>query len=185
MAIRGKSGKAAKSPASTAGKAPGEARDVIETVRSLAEILNEHGLSELIVDLPDATLTLRRGVTGAVLAAGHAPAHVVHAHAPAPPALPPAPHHLGNTPPPPPAADDKSHVVTSPFVGTFYKRPNPDAAAYVNQGDKVGKGQVLCIVEAMKLMNEIEADIAGTLVAILVEDGQPVEYGQALFRILP
>ena len=88
--------------------------------------------------------------------------------------------------PPPaaaPAADDKSHVVTSPFVGTFYRKPNPDSPNYINLGDKVEKGQVLCIVEAMKLMNEIEADVAGTVTAILVEDGAPVEYGQPLFKI--
>ena len=73
--------------------------------------------------------------------------------------------------------------VTSPFVGTFYRRPNPDSPNYVSVHDKVDKGQVLCIVEAMKLMNEIEADIAGTIAAILVEDGAPVEYGQPLFKI--
>jgi acetyl-CoA carboxylase biotin carboxyl carrier protein len=84
-----------------------------------------------------------------------------------------------------PAADDKSHAVTSPFVGTFYRKPNPDSPAYVALNDRVDKGQVLCIVEAMKLMNEIEADIAGTIVAILVEDGVSVEYGQPLFRIAP
>jgi acetyl-CoA carboxylase biotin carboxyl carrier protein len=73
--------------------------------------------------------------------------------------------------------------VTSPFVGTFYRKPNPDSPVYVSMGDKVDKGQVLCIVEAMKLMNEIEADVAGTITAILVEDGQAVEYGQPLFKI--
>ena len=82
-----------------------------------------------------------------------------------------------------PIVDDKAHVVTSPFVGTFYRKPNPDSASYVSLGERVDKGAVLCIVEAMKLMNEIEADIAGTVVGILVEDGSPVEYGQALFRI--
>ncbi|HSK01646.1 MAG TPA: acetyl-CoA carboxylase biotin carboxyl carrier protein, partial [Kofleriaceae bacterium] len=84
-----------------------------------------------------------------------------------------------------PVVDDKSHVVTSPFVGTFYRKPNPDSSPYVSIGDRVQKGQVLCIVEAMKLMNEIEADTAGTITAILVEDNQPVEYGQPLFKIAP
>ena len=83
----------------------------------------------------------------------------------------------------PAPVDDKSHVVTSPFVGTFYRKPNPDSPNYVSQGEKVEKGAVLCIVEAMKLMNEIEADVAGTVTAILVEDGSPVEYGQPLFKI--
>jgi acetyl-CoA carboxylase biotin carboxyl carrier protein len=75
--------------------------------------------------------------------------------------------------------------VTSPFVGTFYRRPNPDTSPYISLNERVEKGQVLCIVEAMKLMNEIEADAAGTVVAILVEDNQPVEYGQPLFKIAP
>ena len=75
--------------------------------------------------------------------------------------------------------------MTSPFVGTFYRKPNPDSPAYVSLGEHVVKGQVLCIVEAMKLMNEIEADTAGKITAILVEDNQPVEYGQPLFKIAP
>ena len=73
--------------------------------------------------------------------------------------------------------------MTSPFVGTFYRKPNPDSANYVSLGDKVDKGAVLCIVEAMKLMNEIEADVAGTITGVLVEDGSSVEYGQPLFKI--
>ena len=75
--------------------------------------------------------------------------------------------------------------MTSPFVGTFYRKPNPDSPAYVSLNDRVEKGQVLCIVEAMKLMNEIEADIAGTVVGILVEAGAPVDYRQPLFKIAP
>jgi acetyl-CoA carboxylase biotin carboxyl carrier protein len=106
----------------------------------------------------------------------------MHAPAPAPAHAPAAP----SAAPSAPAAvvDDKAHVVTSPFVGTFYRKPNPDSPAYVTLNDKVDKGQVLCIVEAMKLMNEIEADVAGTISAILVEDGQAVEYGQPLFKIV-
>jgi acetyl-CoA carboxylase biotin carboxyl carrier protein len=83
-----------------------------------------------------------------------------------------------------PVVDDKAHVVTSPFVGTFYRRPNPDSPNYVSLNDKINKGQVLCIVEAMKLMNEIEADVGGKITAILVDDGAPVEYGQPLFKIV-
>jgi acetyl-CoA carboxylase biotin carboxyl carrier protein len=75
--------------------------------------------------------------------------------------------------------------MTSPFVGTFYRTPAPDQPAYVEVGTVVKKGQVLCIVEAMKLMNEIESDIAGKVVEVLAENGSPVEFGQALFRIEP
>lgn len=77
------------------------------------------------------------------------------------------------------------HFVTSPIVGTFYRAPNPDADPYVKVGDFVDKGQVLCIVEAMKLMNEIESDVAGTIVKILPENAQPVEFGERLFAIRP
>ncbi len=155
----------------------------METVRGLAAIVAEHGLSEVIVDLPEATVTLRRGVVGAHAAPAALPVMPIAHHAPMahhapPPAAPAAPAAA-----PAPVVDDKAHVVTSPFVGTFYRKPNPDTAPYVQLGDKIDKGQVLCIVEAMKLMNEIEADVGGTISAILVEDGAVVEYGQALFKI--
>ncbi len=77
------------------------------------------------------------------------------------------------------------HTVTSPIVGTFYRAPNPDADPYVKVGDFVEKGQVLCIVEAMKLMNEIESDVSGTIVKIFPENAQPVEFGERLFAIRP
>lgn len=76
-------------------------------------------------------------------------------------------------------------IVTSPFVGTFYRAPNPESPAFVEVGATVKKGQTLCIVEAMKLMNEIEADVAGTVAEVFAENGKPVEYGQRLFRIVP
>jgi acetyl-CoA carboxylase biotin carboxyl carrier protein len=84
-----------------------------------------------------------------------------------------------------PAEDDSLHIVKSPIVGTFYESPSPGAPAFVKTGDTVENGQVLCIVEAMKLMNEIEADVAGEIVKRFVQSGQPVEYGQPLFSIRP
>ncbi len=89
-----------------------------------------------------------------------------------------APQRLPRRPPPPPGTPLKS-----PMVGTFYRSPSPGAPAFVEVGQVVSKGQTLCIVEAMKLLNEIESDAAGTVKAILVENGQPVEYGQPLFVI--
>ncbi len=76
-------------------------------------------------------------------------------------------------------------VVTSPIVGTFYRSPSPETAVYVEVGDVVKKGQILCIIEAMKLMNEIEAEVSGKVVEILVDNAQPVEYGEPLFHIEP
>jgi acetyl-CoA carboxylase biotin carboxyl carrier protein len=86
----------------------------------------------------------------------------------------------------PPAADQGTQpgdYITSPFVGTFYAAPSPDSPAYVKTGDRVKKGQILCIVEAMKLMNEIESEFDGVVAEILVDNAQPVEFGQKLFRI--
>lgn len=82
-------------------------------------------------------------------------------------------------------ADEGLHWVTSPIVGTFYRAPNPDAEPYVKVGDIVREGQTLCIVEAMKLMNEIECDVAGTIVKVLPDNAQPVEYGERLFAVRP
>ncbi len=89
---------------------------------------------------------------------------------------------------PPPARKaphEGAHQVTSPFVGTFYRAPSPEADDYVKEGQTVHKGDILCIVEAMKLMNEIECDVSGKIVAVLVENGQPVEYGEPLFVVDP
>ena len=81
--------------------------------------------------------------------------------------------------------DERYHIVRSPIVGTFYRTPAPDADPYVDVGDMVKKGQILCIIEAMKLMNEIESEVDGRIMEILVENGKPVEYGEALFKIEP
>lgn len=87
--------------------------------------------------------------------------------------------------PAPVASDADLHKITSPMVGTFYQAPNPDSPAYVKVGDKVGDETIVCIVEAMKLFNEIEAEIKGEIVEVLVKDGQLVEYGQPLFLVKP
>lgn len=155
---------------------------IVRIARGLAEILTEHHLSEVIVETDGTTVTLRResAVTMAAPMQMQMPMQMAPAYAPAPAAAAPA---AAGAPAAAAATDEKVHVVTSPFVGTFYRKPNPDSPNYVSLNDKVDKGQVLCIVEAMKLMNEIEADAAGTIVGILVEDGAPVEYGQPLFKL--
>ncbi len=93
----------------------------------------------------------------------------------------PAPGEAGAQPPAPP--EPKGHSLKSPMVGTFYRAPSPGAPSFVEVGQVVSKGQTICIIEAMKLLNEIESDVSGTIKAILVENGQPVEYGQPLFVI--
>jgi acetyl-CoA carboxylase biotin carboxyl carrier protein len=80
-------------------------------------------------------------------------------------------------------SDAGLHIITSPIVGTFYRSPNPESASFVNVGDKVTKGKVLCIIEAMKLMNEIESDIEGVIAKIYPQNGQPIEYGEKLFAV--
>ncbi len=143
--------------------------------RALAEIVESHALSELTIDTEKLSLTMRRGEASA-------PGVPMMTHMPAPAATH-APLPTASAAPEVSTEDDSLHEVTSPFVGTFYRSPNPDSPPYCEVGQRVEKGQVLCIIEAMKLMNEIEADIAGTLEAVMVDNTEPVEYGQSLFKI--
>ena len=116
-----------------------------------------------------------------------APSPVVHAAPAAPaPVAQPAPYAAAPEAAAAPAETDSEaglHIITSPIVGTFYRSPNPESEAYTNVGDHIAKGKVLCIVEAMKLMNEIESDVDGTVMRIYPQNGQPIEYGEKLFAV--
>jgi acetyl-CoA carboxylase biotin carboxyl carrier protein len=145
-------------------------------IRRLAELLRDYSLTEVEVEREGVRVRLRR--EPAPMAA--APA-LPSAPAPASPAM--------ATTAAPAAAPEASaaHLLTieAPMVGTFYRAPSPDAQPFVRDGDRVKKGQVVCIIEAMKLMNEIESKVAGRVVKVLVENTQPVEYGQPLFLLEP
>jgi acetyl-CoA carboxylase biotin carboxyl carrier protein len=143
----------------------------LKEIRALLDLLKEYGLTEVEVERGGDRIRLRRGPEAA------APAPV-----PGPPTL---------TPPPSTAEAAREAAradlvtIEAPMVGTFYRAPAPEAEPFVREGDAVKKGQVLCIIEAMKLMNEIESKVAGRVVRVLAENGQPIEYGQALFLIEP
>ena len=140
-----------------------------ESVRELARIAAEFDLAEVEAD-GSGHVRVRRGGGGAVEAA---PAM----SGPRPIALTPAPSPAVS------AAEAEGNFISSPFVGTFYRAPSPEAPMFVDVGQPVRKGQVVCIVEAMKLMNEIEAEFEGRIEEILVQNGEHVEYGQHLFRL--
>ena len=144
----------------------------VETIKAIIEALERTEITRFEYEGDDVRLVIRRGRAG--LAATVAPV----ASLPAPAAAP--------APSPAPAArpeEKPGHIVRSPFVGTFYRAPSPESPPFVELGQMVQKGQVLCIVEAMKLMNEIEAEVSGRIAEIYVENGEPVEFGQPLFRI--
>jgi acetyl-CoA carboxylase biotin carboxyl carrier protein len=154
-------------------------------VDALAEILRRHELNEIEVEEGGVRIYVRRG--GGEPAGYFAPPPPHPGHPPPPPPLAHAPAHEPSGGPPTSSStetgDGNVAYVTSPFVGTFYRSPSPETAPFVDVGTRVKKGQVLCIVEAMKLMNEIESEIEGTILQILVENGQAVEYGEPLFKI--
>ena len=165
-------------------KAPGPAetrmsgRIDYEEVRKLIALLEEKNLS--IFELETEGFKVKIGRTS-----------------PAPPQAPAAVQTANGAPAPPETKEAAEarieaaelakghHIIASPMVGTFYKAPDPTSAPFVDVGDAVKKGQTLCIIEAMKLMNEIEADVDGTVVEIFVDNAKPVEFGQKLFAILP
>ncbi len=149
-------------------------------LKRLLESVKESGITELVLETSDYKLSVKRGETSAT------PAETPQVQsAPAPATPTPQPEAAPPTPEAP--EDDKSNLleVTAPIVGTLYAAPSPDAPDFVKVGDRVQAGSVLCIIEAMKLMNEIEAEVSGTVREILVKNEEPVEYGQALFRLEP
>ena len=146
----------------------------IRKVKKLIELLEESNISELEIHEGEESVRISRHGSGAVVAAP-APAMIA---APAAPVAAAAPVEASTGP-----AEISGHKVTSPMVGSFYRSSSPGAAPFVEEGQSVQVGDTLCIIEAMKLLNQIEADKAGTIKAILVENGEPVEYGQALFII--
>jgi acetyl-CoA carboxylase biotin carboxyl carrier protein len=160
----------------------------LDEIRELVQVVNESGIAELEVQRGDDRVRIKRSfapaeipvVTPTVTVPMSVPVNATpvppHAHVPAPAAAAPA----GG-----PAGEGDTVLVKSPIVGTFYESPQPGAPAFVKVGDTVQPGQVLCIIESMKLMNEIEAEISGVVVAKLVESGHPVEYGEALFSLRP
>lgn len=151
-----------------------------DEIKELIQIFNESGVAEMEVQRGENRLRLRRGPTAQEMAVPVAAA----TPAPAPAPAPAAPSSASASAKP--SAPDPNHtIVKSPIVGTYYDAPSPDAAPFVKIGDSVEPGQVLCIIESMKLMNEIEAEIAGTIVHKLAENGRPVEYGEALFAVRP
>jgi acetyl-CoA carboxylase biotin carboxyl carrier protein len=159
----------------------------------LLSFMSEHGLEEFEYAHGDLRIRLKKAIAPPLAAPSRAltaareialpgtaaPAEAIasgSAHTPASESSASAP---------PTSAADDLHVIKSPIVGTFYSAPNPEAGPFVKVGDTVEAGQTVCIIEAMKLMNEIEADISGEVVRILVENGQPVEYGEPLFALRP
>ena len=155
----------------------------IRKVKKLIELLEESGIGEIEIKEGEESVRISRGVSGAP-----APAPV-YAPPPAPAAAPaPAPAPAAPAAAAPAAesaaAGTSGHIVKSPMVGTFYRSPSPSSPAFVEVGKTVKAGDVLCIVEAMKMMNQIEADVSGTVEAVLVENGEPVEFDQPLFSIV-
>jgi acetyl-CoA carboxylase biotin carboxyl carrier protein len=155
----------------------------IDEIKELLQIFNESGVGELEVQRGEDRLRIKR--------AGMNKEYVVTPQQPQPPAASsvsapqPVPASGGSGAAPARAPETDGMLVKSPIVGTYYDSPSPDAPPFVKVGDSVEPGQVLCIIESMKLMNEIEAETGGTIVAKLVENGRPVEYGEALFSIRP
>jgi acetyl-CoA carboxylase biotin carboxyl carrier protein len=156
-------------------------------LKELIEFLIEKDITEFELERGDVKVRIKRGKEPAVSVSGPGFSHFPAAAAPPPspelaaaPAVGPPPTTARETAP---AIEEGLHIVRSPIVGTYYESPSPGSPPFVKTGDTVEAGQILCIVEAMKLMNEIESDAAGELVKILVTNGQPIEYGQELFAI--
>ena len=153
----------------------------LKEIREILELLKGSDVSEFELGRGDTVLKVRRGTPPAPYVPP--PAYAAPPPFPAPGA--PPREAAEEKPAAGPPAKPAHKEIVSPIVGTFYRAPAPDSAPFVEVGTRVVKGQVLCIVEAMKIMNQIESDTTGTIAAILVENAQPVAYGQPLFHVLP
>ena len=141
----------------------------LKEIRELVDLVTERGLAGLEIERAGFRLRIEGRRPAAAEGAAHAATSGAHAAAPVAPE--PAP------------ADENVHVITSPIVGTFYRSPSPESEAFAEVGQRIAKGKILCIIESMKLMNEIESDVEGEVLAVYPRNGQPVEYGEKLFAI--
>ena len=157
-------------------------------LEQLLSFMSEHGLEEFEYAQGDLRIHLKKAVASASSAPSRALPAASQSSVAATPARAETPRAESEpvaAPAPAAAPADDLHVIKSPIVGTFYAAPNPESGPFVKVGDTVQAGQTVCIIEAMKLMNEIEADISGEVARIMVENGQPVEYGEPLFALRP
>jgi len=148
----------------------------IRKVKKLIELLDESGIAEIEITEGEESVRISRYSPNAPVAAAPA-AHAI----PAP--MAPAPAAVAAPAVAPAEVEDDGYAVTSPMVGTYYAASSPGAASYVQVGDRVNEGDTLCIIEAMKMMNQIETDVSGVIKSIRVQNGEPVEFGQTLFVI--
>lgn len=153
----------------------------LQEIRRIVELMNEHGLTDFDLSKKDFHLKLKKGPDIEGISGLLSSLPQVSAQAAPAPAAAPLPAAAGAAPAAAPVADGAE--ITSPMVGTFYRKPAPDAPNFVEVGSSVSEGQTLCIIEAMKVMNEIKAERSGTITEIVAEDSNPVQFGDTLFRI--
>ena len=162
----------------------------LDEIRDLIKTVCDTGIAELEVQRGENRVWIKRtgGTAGQDVVAAQSPAPAAgspFAQISVPPAAPSASDTLGASPDEPDLTDPTLKSIPAPIVGTYYEAASPGAECFVRAGDYIKPGKVLCIIESMKLMNEIEAEISGTVIKCLVENGQPVEYGETLFLVKP
>lgn len=160
----------------------------LKEIQDLIKLVSKSDVSEVSLEKKDFKLTIKSETQEReqVFVQAAAPVASVPAPAPAVPPVAPAPVANSAQEAPQASADDSKYVtIKSPMIGTFYRKPTPDKPTFVEVGDSVKPGDVLCIVEAMKLFNEIESEVSGTIVKVLVDDNSPIEYDQPLFLVDP
>lgn len=153
----------------------------LKDIKAIIDLMKKNSVSEFELEKQDFKVRLKRGMGSGVIGADEVGQQVIN-YVPPPPALPPSATPTGGQPPP--AASNEADI-KSPMIGTFYRSPSPESGAYVEIGSEVNPDTVVCIIEAMKVMNEIKAEVKGVITQVLVENAKPVEFGQPLFKIRP
>jgi acetyl-CoA carboxylase biotin carboxyl carrier protein len=157
----------------------------LKEIQNLIKLVSDSGVDEVNIEKPDFKLSIRKNEKQVTYMAS-SPMPVMHS-APSAPSAPAAPHVQpaapGSQPASQPANEGNIHTIKAPMIGTFYRASSPDKPNFINVGDEIKPGKVLCIIEAMKLFNEIESEVSGKIVKILVENNTPVEYDQPLFLV--
>lgn len=156
----------------------------LKQIHELIKIINKSNIGEISIEDKDGKVTIKQKEEQIITQAA-APVHQVYHTAPPPPAAAPAPAAAAPAAPAAAPSQDKLITIKSPMIGTFYRRSSPDKPVLADIGQSIAPGKVLCIIEAMKLFNEIESEISGTIVKVLVEDASPVEFDQPLFLVDP